>query len=94
MVAVRLIQQAIGTLLLLGPKGGNIQLDLWKLGAFTTMLNLTSYPLVKTGGIGADSRGLQVCVQHPFAPLTRTINITKNGSIFISVQIVINMMCW
>jgi hypothetical protein len=67
---------------LLGPVGGTIQLDLWKLGAATVLLNLTNCSLVKTVGIGAGSRGLQACVQHPFALLIGKINITKNESIF------------
>jgi hypothetical protein len=37
---------------------------------------------VKTGGTRAGSRGLVASVQHPFALLTGTTNITKNGSMF------------
>jgi hypothetical protein len=47
---------------LLGPDGSTIQQDLCKLGDATTKLTLTSWSLVKTGGIGANSRGLQESV--------------------------------
>jgi hypothetical protein len=61
---------------LVGPDGETIRSDIWKLGAATANINLTSH---------SDSsviKGLQVCVQHSFALLARSINISKNRTIF------------
>jgi hypothetical protein len=47
-----------------------------KLGAATAYINLTSH-----SGISV-IKGLQACVQHPFALLAGSINISKNRTIF------------
>jgi hypothetical protein len=46
---------------LVGPERGTIQSDMWKLGAATATINLTSH----SGS--SVLKGLQACVQHPFA---------------------------
>jgi hypothetical protein len=61
---------------LVGPDGGTIQSDIWKLGAATANINLTSH----SGS--SVIKGLKACVQHPFALLAGPINISKNGIIF------------
>jgi hypothetical protein len=55
---------------------GTIQSDIWKLGAATAKINLTSH----SGS--SVIKGLQACVQHPFALLAGLIHISKNGTIF------------
>jgi hypothetical protein len=67
---------------MVGPNGGNIQTDIWKLTAATELLELTSWFLDNLGGGGVDKKGLQACVQHPFVLDVRDLNITKNGSIY------------
>jgi hypothetical protein len=59
-----------------GPHGGNIQSDIWKRGAATANINLTSHSGTSV------IKGLQACVQHPFALLAGSINISKNRTIF------------
>jgi hypothetical protein len=61
---------------LVGPDGGTIQSDTWKLRAATANINLTSH----SGS--SVVKGLQACVQHPFASLARSTNISKNKTIF------------
>jgi hypothetical protein len=61
---------------LVGPHGGTIQSDIWKLGAVIANINLISY----SGS--SVIKGLQACVQHPFALLAGSINISKNRTIF------------
>jgi hypothetical protein len=61
---------------LVGPDGGTIQSDTWKLRAATANINLTSH----SGS--SVIKGLQACVQHPFALLAGSINISKNRTIF------------
>jgi hypothetical protein len=56
---------------LLGPDGGTIQSNIWTLGAATASINLTSH----SGS--SVIKGLQACVQHPFALLAGSINISK-----------------
>jgi hypothetical protein len=63
---------------LVGPDGGTIQSDIWKLRAATANINLTSH----SGS--SVVKGLQDCVQHPFALLAGSINISKNRTIFDS----------
>jgi hypothetical protein len=63
---------------LMGPDGGTIQSDIRKLRAATAHINLTSHSgsfVIKV---------LQVFVQHPFALLAGSINISKNRTIFYS----------
>jgi hypothetical protein len=59
-----------------GPHGGTIQSGIWKLRAATANINLTSH----SGS--SVVKGLQACVQHPFASLARSTNIYKNKTIF------------
>jgi hypothetical protein len=67
---------------IVGPEGGNVQTDVWKLIASTELLNLSSWSLNDLGGSGMDKKGLQACVQHPFALVMGNLSITKNGSIY------------
>jgi hypothetical protein len=60
---------------LLGPDGGTIQSDIWKLGAATANINVTSH----SGS--SVIKGLQACV-HPFALLAGSINVSKNRTVF------------
>jgi hypothetical protein len=60
-----------------GPDRGTIQSDVLKLGAATANINLTSH----SGS--SVIKGLQACVQHPFALLAGSINISKNGTFFL-----------
>jgi hypothetical protein len=53
-----------------------IQSDIWEVGGTTATNNITSH---------SDSSvvlALQACVQQPFALLSGTINISRNGIIF------------
>jgi hypothetical protein len=64
------------TTALVGPDGEAIQSDIWKLGSATANINLTSH-------LGSSViEGLQACVQHPFALLAGSVNISKNRTIF------------
>jgi hypothetical protein len=60
---------------LVGPDRGTIQSDIWKLRAATN-ISLTSH----SGS--SVIKGSQACVQHPFALLAGSINISRNGTIF------------
>jgi hypothetical protein len=61
---------------LVGPDGGPIQSHIWKLRAVTANINLTSH----SGS--SVIKGLQARVQHPFALLAGSINISKSRTIF------------
>jgi hypothetical protein len=61
---------------LVGPDGGAIQSDIWQLGAATANIKLSSH------SSSSVIKGLQACVQHPFALLAGSINISKNRTIF------------
>jgi hypothetical protein len=67
---------------LVGPDGGNIQSDIWKLGAATANINLISH----SGS--SVIKGLQVCVQHPFALLAGSISTSKNELFLISLVLI------
>jgi hypothetical protein len=43
---------------MVGPDGGNIQTDIWKLTAAMELLNLTSWSLDSLEGGGADKKDL------------------------------------
>jgi hypothetical protein len=61
---------------LMGPDRGTLQSDIWKLRAATANINLTSH----SGS--SVIKGLQASVQHSFALLAGSINISKSGTIF------------
>jgi hypothetical protein len=63
---------------LVGPDRETIQSDMWNFRAATAYINLTSH----SGS--SVIKGLQACVQHPFALLAGSINISKNRTIFDS----------
>jgi hypothetical protein len=67
---------------IVGHDEGNIQTNVWKLTAVTELLNLTRWTPDDLGGVGADRKGLQACVQYPFALVVGNLNITKNGSMY------------
>jgi hypothetical protein len=67
---------------MVGPDEGNIQTDIWKLTAARELLNLTSWSLDDLGRGEADQKGLQACVQHVFALVMGSLNITRSGSIY------------
>jgi hypothetical protein len=57
---------------LVGPDGGTIRSDIWQLGAATATSHSGSSVI----------KGLQACVQHSFALLAGSINISRNETIF------------
>jgi hypothetical protein len=61
---------------LIGSDREAIQSDIWKLGAATATINLTSH------SSSSVIKGLQACVQHPFALLAGSINTSRNGTVF------------
>jgi hypothetical protein len=75
MALLKLILWSTGPTPFVGPDRGTIQSDVLKLGAATANINLTSH----SGS--SVIKGLQACVQHPFALLAGSINISKNGTI-------------
>jgi hypothetical protein len=76
MALLKLILWSTGPTPFVGPDRGTIQSDVLKLGAATANINLTSH----SGS--SVIKGLQACVQHPFALLAGSNNISRNGNFF------------
>jgi hypothetical protein len=79
---------------MVGPNGGKVQTDILKLSAATELLTLTSWSLDNLQGAGVNKKGLQACVQHPFALVMGDQNITKNGSIYEINCLTCNLIAW